>query len=485
MLEHFGLDFGTTNSAVVGRLRRNVTFYDDGYDQPYPSLIAVSEVTGEVQAVGREAWNHREELSESCQILSSAKMLLGKDITWRVGPELWTPERVVTEVFKGLRKRVAERGQGAQLRNPVVAIPVGFSPEKRKSLRRAAADAGLTLQGFVSEPTAAVFRNFNSVRAWSTVVVFDWGGGTLDISVLGIRGTTVHEIATVFNQMGGDDIDLMIAEWAHRQVLREKQAGAPPFSGMDSRYRDMMIAQCENAKRMLCEEDIWEIIIPRYGQFGTVNIILTDEEFIGLMRPKIEEALATLDEGVIHRARLSFDQIGCVIMVGGSSKLRGLREAMNSRGWSCDIVFPEDSDWHVADGAAVLASGFGKYVCAQNVGLRLCDDTFYPLLRRGQTIDHSREVATFGLVEDTDNARFVFVESNDGPDCRLTSMDRVLGYLSVPAYGFSNEPIRLETHVDKDLLLHVIAKSQNRGDGHSRTWTYEELRFSYQLPVEI
>lgn len=484
MLEHFGIDFGTTNSTVVGRLRRNVTFYDDGYDQPYPSLIAVSEVTGEVQAVGREAWNHREELSESCKILSSAKSNLGTDLTWRVGPELWTPERVVTEVFNGLRKRVAERGHGADLNNPVVAIPVGFSPEKRKSLRRAAAEAGVTIQGFVSEPTAAIFRNFNRVRAWSTVVVFDWGGGTLDISVLGIRGTTVREIAAVSDQLGGDDLDFMIAEWAHKQVLREKQAGDLPFSGMDSRDRDKMIAQCENAKRMLSEEDIWEIILPRYGQFGTVNIILTDEEFNSLVRPKIEEALAALEEGVIQRARLSFDQIGCVIMVGGSSKLRGLREAMNSRGWSCDIIFPEDSDWHVADGAAVLASNFGKYVCAQNLGLRLCDNTFYPLLHRGQTIDHSREVATFGLVEDNDNARFVFVESNDERDGDLTSMDRVLGYLSVPAYGFSNEPIRLEIHVDEDLLFHVTGKSQNRGESQIRTWTYPELRFTYQLPVE-
>ncbi len=55
MAEHFGVDFGTTNSAVVGRLRRNQTCYDDGYGQPFPSLVAVSETTGEVQAVGREA----------------------------------------------------------------------------------------------------------------------------------------------------------------------------------------------------------------------------------------------------------------------------------------------------------------------------------------------------------------------------------------------------------------------------------------------
>ena len=484
MLEFFGIDFGTTNSAVVGRLRRNVTFYDDGYDLPYPSLIAVSDATGEIQATGREAWNRREELSESCQLLSSAKMHLGKDITWRIGPELWTPERVVTEVFKGLRERVSERGNGANLNKAIIALPVGFSPKSRKSLRRAAANAGLTVQGFVSEPTAAVFRNFDRVKALSTAVVFDWGGGTLDISVLGIKDTVIHEIATASNQLGGDDLDLIIAEWAHKQIRLETRAPKIPFSAMASRYRDKMFAQSENAKRMLSEDDIWEISILSYGSFGTVSINLTNDEFDNLMRPKIDVALATLEEAVIHRARLSFDQIGCIIMVGGSSKLRGLRDAMDSHGWTCDIIFPENSDWHVADGAALLASDFGNNICAQNMGLRLSDDTFYPLLQSGQIIDHSPEVTTFGLVEDADNARFVFVESNDISDGRLTGMDRVLGYLSVPAYGFTNEPIRLETHVDEDMLFHVQAKSENRGNSHRRTWTYSELRFSYQLAVE-
>jgi len=484
MVEHFGIDFGTTNSAVVGRYRRNVTFSGDGNDQPYPSLVAVSEVTGDVEAAGREAWNHREELSEFCRILSSAKMHLGTDITWQVGPEVWTPERVATEIFKGLIESVAERGHGAHLNNPVVSIPVGFSPEKRKSLRRAAEDAGVIVKGFVSEPTAAVFQDFSRVQSMGTVVVFDWGGGTLDVSILSIRGSMVHEIATVSKQLGGDDLDLMIAEWAHMQVLRENHAEAPPFSGMESRFRDEMIAQCELAKRMLSENDIWEIVIHRYGQFGAVSIILTDEEFIGLMRPKIEDALSTLKELVIHRAHLSFDQIGCIIAIGGSSKLHGLHEAIDSCGWPCDVDFPENSDWHAAAGAAVLASGFGQYVCAQNIGLRLCDDSFYPLLRPNQAIDHSKGIANFGLIEDTDNARFIFVESSDKSEDKLITMDRVLGYLTVPVYGFSNEPIRLETHVDEDLLFNVIATSLNKGNGHSRKWTYSELKFSYQLPIE-
>jgi len=482
MQEFFGIDFGTTNSAIVGRLRRNVTLYDDGHDQPFPSLIAVARATGEVAAVGRDAWNRREALGESCQILTSAKMQLGEGVSWQIGPETWTPERVATEVLGALKKRVAERGHGSSLENPVIAIPVGFSPKRRQALRKAAADAGLDIRGFVSEPTAAVFRSFEKVRQWPKVVVFDWGGGTLDISVVSIQGNDVQEIATVPKPLGGDDLDKLLAEWAHMEILRKKGGGNLPFSGMDSRYRDSLISQCETAKRTLADNADFTISLLRYGEFGTVNLTITNEEFARLMKPKIDEAIATLEEGVIHRARLSFDQIGCIIMVGGSSKLRGLEDALAARRWSCGIEFPEDSDWHVADGAAVLASSFGKYVSSQNIGLRLSDDTVFYMIREGDVINHEIDKMTFGLVEDTDHARLVFIETPEATARQPTASQRSLDCISVPAYGFPNEPIAVEWHVDTDLLLNVRTQSGRRGEKNSKQWTYDELRFCYQLP---
>jgi molecular chaperone DnaK len=485
MNEFFGIDFGTTNSAVVGRLRQNATQYDDGAGQPFPSLVAISRATGAVHAIGREAWNHRLELAESCEMLSSAKMYLGTDKVWRIGPEAWTPRRVVTEILKGLRSRVSERGSGAVLDSAVIAIPVGFAPEKRRELRKAARDAGIDVKGFVSEPTAAVFRNFEEVHQWPTVVVFDWGGGTLDISVVSIRGDVVEEIATISNPIGGDVLDRILAEWAHMQILRKRSRNGPPLDGMDARYRDLLLSQCEIAKRTLINEDLVEISVLRYGEFGTVNLVLVEEEFSELMRPKINEAIATLEEGVQNRAHLSFDQIGCIVMVGGSSNLRGLRAAMDERSWTCDIRFPSESEWHVADGAAILSSSFGEYISAQSIGIRLSDNTIYPMIKKGQKASLFGDVTTFGLVEDADNARFVFVECKDGTDGQVTSMEKILGYLSVPAYGFSNEPIRLNIQVDEDLLLHVTARSQCKAKMHERTWTYGEVRFSYQLPAKI
>ena len=485
MKEYFGIDFGTTNSAVVGRLSQNITQYGDETGQPFPSLVAVSRVTGQVQAIGRDAWKNRLALSESCEILSSAKMLLGSGKVWRIGPETWNYERVTTEVLKGLRTRVNDRGGGAVLESAFFAIPVGFKPEKRKALRKAAKDAGIEVRGFVSEPTAAVFRNFEQVYQWPTVAVFDWGGGTLDISVVSIRGDVVEEIATLSQSVAGDTLDRIIAEWAHMKILRYKNLNGPPFDGMDARYRDMLLSQCELAKRTLANEELAEITITRYGEFGVVNLAITLEEFSELMRPQIIEAIAALEEVVQNQARLSFDQLGCIIMVGGSSKLRGLRESMDEKGWDCEISLPVSSEWYVADGSAILSSTLGNYISAQSIGIRLSDNTVYSVINKGQNTSLYSNVTTFGLVEDSDNARFVFVECRDGTDAQLLSMEKILGYLSVPTYGFSNEPIRLSSRFDEDLLLHITAHSQLRDKNEQRTWTYGNARFSYQLPKMI
>lgn len=479
MQEFFGIDFGTTNSAVVGKLRRNITKYGDSEGQPFPSLVAVNATTGQVAAIGRDVWRDRQQLSESCRIFASAKMQLGEGKSEMIGPERWTYERVVTEIFLALKQRISERGRGAKLEETVVAIPVGFAPAKRKALRKAASDAGVQIRGFVSEPTAAVFRSLHEVRHWPYVAVFDWGGGTLDISVVQIQGDVVHEIATVPKELGGDVLDRLLADWAHTQILLQKGAGDKPFSAMESRYRDRLISQCEIAKRDFSEHSESTISLQKYGDYGAVNLTITLKQFEALMQHKIDEALATLEEGVIHRARLSFDQVH-ILLVGGSSKLRGLRDAMARREWQFSL--PEDSDWHVADGAASLASNFGKFISAQNLGLRLSDDTVFHLVTKGKRLDSVFGNMTFGLVEDANHARLIFVETLGDTARQAVAAQRCLDYISVPAFGFPNEPIEINWNIDRDLILNVVGQSGRKGERTESSWSYEELRFSYELP---
>ncbi|MBW2741202.1 MAG: Hsp70 family protein, partial [Deltaproteobacteria bacterium] len=246
MSECFGIDFGTTNSATVRIEFEHIDRYDDE-GLPYPSIIAIDKMTGKVKSRGREAWKKRERLRNNCEIITSVKTYLGTDKTWNIGERTWYPRQVTTEILKGLKERVAERGDGIDMDSAVVAIPIGFSPIKRRELREAASDAGINILNFVSEPSAAVFKYYSEVSKWQKIAVFDWGGGTLDIAVVELNDGSVVELSTLGKRLGGDDINIKIAEWAHMQTLK-KNGGNVSFKEMPSKCRDYMFQQSEDVK---------------------------------------------------------------------------------------------------------------------------------------------------------------------------------------------------------------------------------------------
>jgi molecular chaperone DnaK len=481
MSECFGIDFGTTNSAIVRMEFEHIDRYADDQGLPYPSIIAIDKMTGQVKSRGREAWKKRERLRESCEIITSVKTYLGTDKTWNIGESTWSPRRVTTEILKGLKERVTGRGDGVDMNSAVVAIPIGFSPIKRRELRRAASDAGINILNFVSEPTAAVFKHYSEVSKWQKVAVFDWGGGTLDIAIVELNDGNIIELSTLGKRLGGDDIDIKVAEWTHMETLK-KRGGNISFSEMSSTCRDDMMEQAERIKRDLSDKYESTIILFKYGEIDAEEIPMNVDKFVSLIEPELDKAIAYLKEAV-KQAGLSIDELGCILMVGGSSKLQGLLERMNEA-FDCEIIEPDnDSDWHVAHGAALLNKTQGEYRVSQNVELLLSDDTYFPLIKQGEPVVHKEQTVTFGLVEDNQNAHLIFMESYDNAPTGLESDRKTIKYLTVPSYGFLFEPIELSFQIDKNLLFTVTAKSSNMAQNDYKTWEYDKMRFSYNLPM--
>lgn len=495
MSEHFGIDFGTTNSAVVwikfGSLDRHaddegkfehVERYGDDEKRPYPSIIAIDRMTGKVKSRGRDAWKKREKLRESCEIITSVKTYLGTDKTWNIGNRTWRPRQVVTEILRGLKEQVSKISDSVDMDSAVVAIPIGFSPIKRRQLREAASEAGINILNFVSEPSAAVFKHYSEVSKWQKVAVFDWGGGTLDIAVVELNDGNVIEMSTFGKPLGGANIDAKVAEWAHIQALKKMRVKVP-FKEMPSSSRDDILDQAEYVKIALSNENETTIALLDYGEFDQhIEIKMNLDKFVSLIEPELNKAIACLKEAV-KQAGLSIDELGCILMVGGSSKLQGLLERMHEA-FDCEIIEPDkDSDWHVAQGAALLNKTQGEYRISQNVDLLLSDDTYFPLIKKGEPVVHKEQTVTFGLVEDNQNAHFIFMESDDNVPTGLESDRRTIGYLTVPSYGFLFEPIELSFQIDKNLLFTVTAKSSNMAQNDYKTWEYDKMRFSYNLPM--
>lgn len=479
-MEIFGIDFGTTNSATIGIDFEYVGYYGDDIGQPFPSIVAIDKMTGEVVGVGRDVWKQRKQLNKNCEIISSVKTYLGTDKRWNIGSRTWSPHEIATEIFRGLNDQVRKKSGGNEIDSAVVSIPIGFSPIKRRELRKAAQKAGITINSFVSEPSAAVYKHYSDVYKWQKIAVFDWGGGTLDIAVVELNDGNVVELSTLGRRLGGDDIDYKIAEWAHHKILQATK-GDVAFNEMASKFRDNMIVQAEELKRNLSSKDESSILFLKYGDLEPPEIFMDGDQFESLIEPEIDRAITTLKEA-IKKAKLSIDELGCILMVGGSSKLRFLAERIEDE-FDCEVIPPDkDSDWHVAHGAALLNEKKGEYKISQNVGLLLSDNTYYPLIKSGEKVNHKNKKIVFGLVEDSPGAEFIFLESeSNDPDS--SGVDRkTIGYLNVPTYGFLFETLILDYQIDENLLLSVAVQSENKKQD-TQVWEFDEMRFSYNLPI--
>ena len=157
MATYFGIDFGTTNSAVhaITAIGNSI---DDEFDigendrRPLPSFVAIHKNTGEV-VTGLDAKGSIADENEY-QVFSSIKTIIGEDREWIIAGKLWTPVDIAAELFKALKKK-AESSTQDSMTEAVVAVPVGFSSKKKNNVRKAAVKAGIKVLMFVSEPTSA------------------------------------------------------------------------------------------------------------------------------------------------------------------------------------------------------------------------------------------------------------------------------------------------------------------------------------------
>ena len=477
----FGIDFGTTNSSAAryesyhfrttgGGMTDSVVPYDEG-GRPIPSVVAIDKRTGEVHT-GLDAWERRAELENTCECISSIKSVLD-DERWSktIAGRKWTAVDVASEVFVKLRD-VAKRRQ-ADMDVATLAMPVGLKPAARRTIRKAASYAGIRIESFVSEPTAAFFAYYDDLMSAERVLVFDWGGGTLDVSVLRHSRGRVIELATKGMKFAGDDIDLEIAERIHSFIAREKSMQVA-FEDMDSRSRDALVVRSERAKRMLTERGRAVVALNRYGDEGNIRRELSVDWFEEVMSPIVNRAMGCVDLA-IAQAGTTDAGIDRVLLVGGSSNLKPLRARMEER-FGDRLFFPGDEGWSVSRGAALLSYAPGAYVAAQDVSIILADGTPYYLLREGDRVDGWHRSVEFGITDASQTLRIVFSGSTD-----IDEDEERLRLTEVRGYGFLEEKLILEAEVDSELVFRVRVRSNMRPGRDAKIWEYDRLKLSYGM----
>lgn len=475
----FGIDFGTTHSAVVCCAKYGDAtekfFCGDELDLPIRSAVAIDKNTGKIYT-GRRAWSKKTELSESCEYIASVKTMLDeKDRKWEIAGEIWTPVKVATELFKALKENVRDRVE-LEMDTATIAIPIGFSPEKRAKLREAAQLAGIKVVSFISEPTAAFFANYNELRAYSNIAVFDWGGGTLDVSILKNEEGKVSELATARLPVAGKDIDEKIARRVHSSIATKKNKQIA-FEDMPATARARMLDKSEAAKRSLTDNDRVRITFPSYGEYGLCNEELKYDEFAKLIEPEVKQAIGCLEKA-IKQSGLNIDRLDKIVYLGRNDNLRPLISKLRAKYGEDKLYFPTETDpmWNVAQGAAELAANPGAYYANQSIGIILSDNSYFEFLKPGTELNDWNMTCRFALVDTSQEARFVFSGSPD-----IDNSEEKYRVLPIPSYGFVQEQIEVHASVDDNMVFKVEAKSTMKSGDYKRIWEYPKLKFYYKV----
>jgi molecular chaperone DnaK len=473
---YFGIDFGTTSIAAVCCLvlgdQVEIKKFGDQEGRPFPAVIAIDKITGKITR-GREAKDKRMELSKTCEYISSVKTILDdEDWELEINGIYWTPVDIAAEIFRIIKDEIREK-QNLEIQKAVVSIPVGFHPEKRKKLREAAKLAGIDIDRLVSEPTAAYFANHNDLKSSENIIIFDWGGGTLDVSFLKNERDRISEIATGSMEIAGDFLDKKIARRIH-EIIIKRQSEKIALDDMPHMSQDILLERCERAKRGLSEDDTVTISINNYGIYGVCRETMDYDRFSDIIDRETDLAIECL-ENVIRNSGENIANIDRIVMVGGSSNLRPLLEKMEMK-FGDKIYFPEETMWNVAQGAALLSWKPGGFYTNQKIGILLSDGSFFELLGTDVKMENSKKVCHFGIVDTNEAVRIIF---SGCPD--IDNSSDKYRILPVPAYRFLQEQIIIETEVDQDLIFIANARSNMRPDDFSRFWIYNKLKFYYQL----
>ena len=324
MAKIIGIDLGTTNSCVaVYEGGEPVVIPNPEGSRTTPSVVAFTK-TGE-RLVGQVA--KRQAITNPDRTVSSIKREMGREYKVSIDNKSYTPQEISAMILQKL-KADAEAYLGTTVTEAVITVPAYFSDAQRQATKDAGKIAGLEVKRIINEPTAAALAFGMDKEENQKVMVFDLGGGTFDVSILEISDGVFEVLATNGNnRLGGDDFDKAVIDWIAEQFKAE--------NGIDLRNDKMALQRlkeaAEKAKIELSGVTTSNINLP----FITADATGPKHFDANLTRAKFNELTADLVEATMIPTRkalsdagLSVSQIDKVILVGGSSRIPAVQEAL-------------------------------------------------------------------------------------------------------------------------------------------------------------
>lgn len=416
-----GIDLGTTNSVISymqadGKVK--VIPNPEG-TMTTPSIVAFKGNGEEI--VGNAA---KRQMITNPDTVRSAKRKMGTNEKFHIAclNKDFTPQEISAKVLAYM-KDYAEKNIGQPIKKAVITVPAYFNDAQRQATKDAGTIAGLDVVRIINEPTASCLAYGLDSQKSGKVVVFDLGGGTLDVSILDIGDGTFQVLSTSGDtHLGGDDWDNAVADWIHAQIQIETSMDLN-----DNMARQRFIDAAEKAKIELSSSLETTISLPfiGMGKNGPINYEgkLTRAKFEELTRPLLERCKIPMEKAM-HDAGLTYNDINEVLMIGGSIRMPAVQQMVKSiTGKNLNLsVNPDEA---VSIGAAIqgaVIAGDIKDVVLLDVtpltlGIETLGGVMTPLIPRNTTIPTTKS-QIFSTAEDNQPAVDIMVYQGERPMAR-------------------------------------------------------------------
>ena len=461
-----GIDLGTTNSCVAVMEGGNAVVIPNAEGaRTTPSVVGFSK-TGE-RLVGQTA--KRQAIANPERTISSIKRHMGSDYKVDIDGKKYTPQEISAMILQKL-KADAEAYLGQPVTEAVITVPAYFTDSQRQATKDAGQIAGLTVKRIINEPTAAALSYGIDKEEDQRVMVYDLGGGTFDVSIIEMGDGVQQVLATAGNnRLGGDDFDQRIINWMVEEFKKTEGVDLSNDKMAVQRLKDA----AEKAKIELSSTTTTNINIPFITADATgpkhLDMNLTVAKFNELTKDLVDATMGPVQQA-LSDSGLSASDLNKVLMVGGSSRIPAVQEAVRKK-LGKEPFKGINPDECVALGAAYQGGVLGGDVkdglllldvTPLSLGLETMGGVCTKIIERNTTIP-TKKSQIFSTAADNQSAVDINVlqgEREFAKDNKLLGTFRLDGIAPAPR---GVPQIEVTFDIDQNGIVHVTAKDLGTG----------------------